>query len=179
VSAAETKKLVATFFRRHGIYAITLTPMSGITAAHSVCDLGIEFAADKNHTDYRAQFKLQGDEASIGDLVTHIDATGRLKLAESQSESSSLHAVLESFLKAIETRVAKVRHEQSVQSVTFLGNRFMLNGKIEFTVVEDVEGRLKIELHKGEDRQPAVLLASSLLDGLYDGSIQLLNSEHT
>jgi len=178
VSAAETQELVAAFFRRHGIHAITLTPMSGVTVAHSVCDLGIEFAEDETHSAYRAQFKLQGDEASIGDLVTHIDANGRLQLTGSQGETPSLHAVLESFLKAIETRVGKVRHEQSVQSVTFLGNRFMLNGKIEFTVVEDIDGRLKIELHKGEDRQPAVLLASSLLDGLYDGSIQLLNSEH-
>lgn len=178
MSAAETQELVVAFFRRHGIHAITLTPMSGVTAAHSVCDLGIEFAGDETHSAYHAQFKLQGDEASIGNLVTYIDATGRLKLAESQSETSPLHAALQSFLKAIETRVAKVRHEQSVQSVTFLGNRFVLNGKIEFTVVEDVDGRLKIELHKGDDRQPAVLLASSLLDGLYDGSIQLLNTEH-
>jgi len=63
-----------------------------------------------------------------------------------------------------------------VQTIAFLDNNFVLNGKTVFTVVEDVEGRLGIELHKSDDRQPAVLLASSLLDGLYDGSIQMLDS---
>jgi len=52
-------------------------------------------------------------------------------------------------------------------------NTFVLNNKTVFDVVGDEDGRLSIEMHRGGKRQPAVLLASALLDGLYDGSIKL------
>lgn len=176
MSVTATRQLVATFFHRHGIRTITLTPMAGVTSAHRVCDLGIEFAGDNDHTAYHAQFKLQGDEARIGDQLTHISATGKLQFVDNHSDSAALESDLDRFFRGIDSRVTKVRQEQSVQAITFLGNSFVLNGKTVFTVVEDVEGRLSIELHKGDERQPAVLLASSLLDGLYDGSIQMLDS---
>ena len=60
-----------------------------------------------------------------------------------------------------------------MQNIEYLGNTFVLNGKTVFDVVADEDGRLTIEMHKGEKRQRAMLLASSLLDGLYDGSIRL------
>lgn len=174
--AATTRQNVSDFFRRHGIQTITLTPMAGVTDAHRVCDLELKFSGDDKHESYRAQFKLQGDEAQIGDTLRHIDASGQLQLVDDAS-ATVLDTDIDSFFRAIATRVAKVRHEQAVQSVKFLGNSFILNGKTVFTVVADDEGRLSIELHKGKERQPAVLLASSLLDGLYDGSISLLSGK--
>lgn len=176
--AATTRQKVGDFFERHGIQTITLTPMAGVTDAHRVCDLALEFSGDDNHAPYRAQFKLQSDEALIGDTLRRIDATGQLQLVEGESTTPAINADIDSFFRAIATRVAKVRHEQSVQSVKFLGNSFILNAKTVFTVVEDNEGRLSIELHKGKERQPAMLMASSLLDGLYDGSIALLDGNH-
>ncbi len=175
MSAADARQLVTAFFRRHGIQSISLAQMDGITEAYRVCDLHIDFAGDDKHDAYSAQFKLQGDEAGIGDVIRKMRDTGELQLASKHSEQLSLDELLKSFFLRIESRVAKVRQEQSVQSVTFLGNSFRLNGKAVFTVVKDLEGRLDIELHKGDERQAAVLLASSLLDGLYDGSIELLD----
>ena len=72
MSVTATRQLVATFFNRHRIRTITLMPMAGVTSAHRVCNLEIELADDKNNAAYRAQFKLQGDEARIGDQLTHI-----------------------------------------------------------------------------------------------------------
>ena len=80
------------------------------------------------------------------------------------------------FFKGIESRLDRIQHEEKVQSITFLGNTFVLNNKTVFDVVEDDDGRLAIEMHRGDERQPAMLLASSLLDGLYDRSIVLKNS---
>jgi hypothetical protein len=60
-----------------------------------------------------------------------------------------------------------------VQNITYLGNTFVLNNKTVFDVVDDEGGRLSIEMHRGNERRPAMLLASALLDGLYDGSIKL------
>ena len=80
---------------------------------------------------------------------------------------------LADFFRRIETRLAKIQHEQSVQNITYLGNTFILNDKTVFDVVGDEDGRLSIEMHRGDERKPAMLLASALLDGLYDGSIRL------
>jgi hypothetical protein len=80
---------------------------------------------------------------------------------------------LEDFFKSIDGRLQRIRHEEDVQNIEYLGNTFVLGGKTVFDVVADEEGRLTIEMHKGDKRQQAMLLASSLLDGLYDGSIVL------
>ena len=173
---ADTQRRVADFCRQHGIATISLTPMSGVTTAHRICDLEIEFAGDSNHDAYRAQFKLQGTDSAIGDIMSRIDAAGQLQLTEKYRDATDLYAVVDAFFRGIESRIRKVRQEQSVQNVRFLGNDFILNGTTVFTVVGDDEGRLSIELHKGDERQPAVLLASSVLDGLYDGSIELVES---
>jgi len=175
VSATEIRQLVGTFFARHKILTITLTPMAGVTSAHRVCDLEIEFSGDNDPATYHAQFKLQGNEARIGDRLRRISASGKLQWIDHHSGSATRESVLETFFRDIDSRITKLQQEQSVQAIRFPGNSFVLHGKTVFTVLEDVEGRLSIELHKGDDRQPAVLLASSLLDGLYDGSIQMLD----
>jgi hypothetical protein len=168
------RALAAAFCGRHGIRSIVLTPMEGVTASHRVCNLEFEFAEDEQHSAYRANFKLQGAAAAIGDVIAAIDDSGAVKFVADTPDAREYQPILESFFKRIERRLGKVRQEQSVQSITFLGNSFLLHGTTTFTVIADDDGRLGIEIHKGNERQPANLLASSLLDGLYDGSIELL-----
>lgn len=174
---SESRDLVAAFCARHGIESITLSPMEGVTSRHSVCNLDFEFLAGETHQQYEANFKLQGDDARIGDLVAKVEHTGETTLVEGSDASTSLLPTLQAFFRRIERRLSKVHQEQSVQSITFLGNTFVLNGATTFTVVDDDEGRLTIEIHKGNERQQANLLASGLLDGLYEGSIKLVRQD--
>ena len=87
--------------------------------------------------------------------------------------SAALEKELEEFFKSIEGRLRRIRHEQEVQKIEYLGNTFSLNGKTVFDVIADEDGKLTIGMHKGDERKKAMLLASSLLDGLYDGSVIL------
>jgi len=170
------RKRVADFCRRHGIERITMTLMDGVTAAHRVCNLEFTFLAGERHGSYKVNFKLQGEDARIGETVAAIELNGTVVSAEEAGNGSPGAEVVDAFLRRIERRIGKIKQEQSVQSVTFLGNRFLLNGTTTFSVVSDDEGLLGIEIDRGEVRQPAQMMASNLLDGLYEGSIQLLSS---
>ena len=167
---------VADFCRRHGIERITMTLMDGVTAAHRVCNLEFTFAAAERHGSYTVNFKLQGDDARIGEAVAAIDVNGTVVSTGNAGDGSPLAEAVEAFLRRIERRIDKIKQEQSVQSVTFLGNRFLLNGTTTFAVVSDDEGLLGIEIDRDGVRQPAQMMASNLLDGLYEGSIELLPS---
>lgn len=169
------RERIADFCRRHGIERVTMTLMDGVTAAHRVCNLEFTFAAGERHGSYKVNFKLQGDDARIGETIAAIDANGTVVPAAGSGDGSPRPVVVDGFLRRIERRIGKIKQEQSVQSVTFLGNRFLLNGTTTFSVVSDDEGLLGIEIDRGEVRQPAQMMASNLLDGLYEGSIQLLS----
>jgi len=156
------------YCQRFAISQIELQLEPGVVAsADRVCNLDIRFAQG-----YRVQFKLQGDQALLGERVSALSADGSVA-SLSAADPEALEGELEALFKSIEGRLARIQHEQEVQSIEFLGNTFVLNNQTVFDVVEDVDGRLGIEMHKGDERQSAMLLASSLLDGLYDGSIVL------
>jgi len=165
---------VADFCRRHGIERITMTLMDGVTAAHRVCNLEFTFAAAERHGSYNVDFKLQGEDARVGEAIAAIDASGAITPAAGGGDGAPPAEVIDAFLQRIERRIGKIKQEQSVQSVTFLGNRFLLNGRTTFTVVSDDQGLLGIEIDRGGERQSAQMMASNLLDGLYEGSIELL-----
>lgn len=148
--------------------------MDGVTTAHRVCDLQLAFARTDRHGAYAANFKLQGAESRIGALVTEIQASGTVRPAEGYSDAALPGEAIDGFFRCIDKRVRKLQQEQAVQNVTFLGNRFRLHGTTIFTVVSDDEGLLGIEIHRGRGRQTAQMMAGNLLDGLYDGSIELL-----
>jgi len=169
-----SREKVADFCRRHGIERITMALMDGVTAAHRVCNLEFTFAAAERHGPYTVDFKLQGDDARVGEAIAAIDASGAVKPAAGSGAGAPPAEVIDAFLRRIERRIGKIKQEQSVQSVTFLGNRFLLNGRTTFAVVSDDEGLLGIEIDRGGERQPAQMMASNLLDGLYEGSIELL-----
>lgn len=156
------------YFQRYAISRIDLAMQPGVVdSAQSVCNLSIRFSAG-----YQVQFKLLGEQALLGERVSDISDDGSVTTTDGTS-ASDLTAQIEAFFQSIESRLDRIQHEEKVQGITFLGNRFVLNNKTVFDVVADDDGRLTIEMHKGEERQSAMLLASSLLDGLYDGSIEL------
>jgi len=157
-----------TYFQRYAINHIELQMQPGVVdSADLVCNLLLKFEAG-----YRVQFKLQGDLATLGKRVTAISAHGEIEEIHSGS-SADLEDKLEVFFRSIESRLDRIQHEERVQGITFLGNTFVLDNKTVFDVVDDDDGRLTIEMHSGNERKSAKLLASSLLDGLYDGSIIL------
>jgi hypothetical protein len=156
------------YFDRYAIDHVGLEMKPGVVdSAERVCNLNIKFVPG-----YQVQFKLLGEQALLGELVTEILPDGRA-VATDTASTADLEDLLEHFFQGIESRLDRIQHEQDVQSINFLGNTFVLNNKTVFDVVADDDGRLTIEMHKGDERQSAMLLASSLLDGLYDGSIAL------
>ena len=165
-------QLSRAWFERYSIEHIGLQMQPGVVdSAERVCNLTIKFSPG-----YKVQFKLTGEQARIGERVSGLYPDGRADTTDSAS-AVELEEQLERFFHGIESRLDRIRHEEEVQGITFLGNTFVLNNKTVFDVVEDDGGRLTIEMHKGEHRQSAMLLASSLLDGLYDGSIVLKTSQ--
>lgn len=157
-----------TYFERYEIARIDLEMQPGVVdSADRVCNLSMEFTPG-----YRAQFKLQGEQALLGSTVRSFLPNGVVELQEDAPQADH-ERLYQAFFRGIENRLEKIQHEEKVQGITFLGNRFVLNNKTVFDVVADDDGRLTIEMHRGEERQSAMLLASSLLDGLYDGSIVL------
>lgn len=156
------------YFQRYAIEHIDLEIQDGVVeSAERVCNLVIKFKPG-----YQVQFKLQGKQAELGELISEIVSHGRVVTKSGESPDALEDNIAELF-NNIEGRLERIEHEQRVQSIAFLGNTFVLNRKTVFDVVEDQDGRLTIALHRGNERKTAMLLASSLLDGLYDGSIVL------
>ena len=164
---ADGSAVTREYCSRYGVRQICLTPVKGVVDnADPVSNVDIDFDGD-----YHVQFKLPFTEALAHEGVARLDSDGTL--AYSESSGGADETLLKAFFVRIESRLAKIQHEESVQGITFLGNTFVLNNKTIFDVVEDDEGRLTIDMHRGHERQSAMLMASSLLDGLYDGSIVL------
>jgi hypothetical protein len=156
------------WFQRYDIGSIGLEMQAGVVdSADQVCTLSLEFLPG-----YKVQFKLLGEQALLGERVSELLPDGKVVTTDGAT-SAELEAPLEDFFRGIESRLDRIQHEEKVQGITFLGNTFVLNNKTVFDVVADDDGRLSIEMHQGQGRKPAMLLASSLLDGLYDGSIVL------
>jgi dihydroxyacetone kinase DhaKLM complex PTS-EIIA-like component DhaM len=155
------------YCQRYGLESVRLAEVSGVSeGAAAVCDIVVDFV-----DGYRVRFKLPVDHTPAANGIVELGAGGEVHVEHGGSGTDE--AALAAFFQRIETRLAKVQHEQSVQNITYLGNTFVLNDKTVFDVVGDEDGRLAIEMHRGEERKPAMLLASALLDGLYDGSIRL------
>ena len=154
------------YCRRYDIASIGFRREAGVTAAaEPVCHLDVRFGEG-----YSVQFKLQGRAAGIGETVRRLLGDGSIECARAV-DPAALEAELAALFREIDGRLQRIRHEQEVQRIRYLGNTFVLNGKTVFDVVEDVDGRLTIAMHRDGGRQQAMLQASALLDGLYDGSI--------
>jgi len=161
--------LTGEYCQRYGVACIRMVEMPGVVdGADLVCNMTIEFDGG-----YQVEFKLPLRDTPAADGVGALIGNGELQVQEGCAGSDE--DKLAHFFAGIESRLEKIQHEQSVQNIAYLGNTFILNNKTVFDVVADEDGKLTIEMHRGEERQAAMLLASSLLDGLYDGSIVLQN----
>lgn len=159
--------LTRDYCQRYGLRTVRLAQSPGVVAgADAVCDVQLDFADDS-----RVQFKLPVSETPVAGGVVELGADGEVQVESGLPGADE--AALGQFFQRIESRLQKIQHEQSVQNITYLGNTFVLNNKTVFDVVADEDGRLTIAMHRGEERRTAMLLASALLDGLYDGSIKL------
>ncbi len=162
---------VRDYCQRFGLQSVRLAEVAGVSeGAASVCDIVVDFA-----DGYRVRFKLPTAETPAASGVVELGPAGEVHVEHGHAVPDEEQ--LRGFFRRIETRLEKIQHEQSVQTITYLGNTFILNDKTVFDVVGDEDGRLAIEMHRRGERKPAVLLASALLDGLYDGSIRLYKSK--
>jgi len=169
-SESNPKAIVVDFFARYEVKELSMAMMTGIVDTERVCNVTLEY-----EDSAQVQFKLQGKQADIGACISRLASDGSIGTVSTGAEADYTK-ILRDFFTNIDGRLSRIQHEQSVQGITFLGNTFRLDNKSVFTVIADDDGRLTIELHRGDKRQSAMLLASSLLDGLYDGTIRPLTS---
>jgi hypothetical protein len=160
---------VRDYCQRYGLQSIRLAEVPGVVAdADSMCDVIVDF-----HDGYRVRFKLPAADTPAAAGVVELASGGEVQVEYGHPAPDEDQ--LAAFFQRIATRLEKIQHEQSVQNITYLGNTFVLNNKTVFDVVGDEDGRLSIEMHRAGERRPAMLLASALLDGLYDGSIKRID----
>ena len=164
--------VIQEFCSRYAISSIWLTDGLGVNDRDRIRNVDIRFIGklDDASGETSVKFKLKGREADLCSSITTIFADGRIDAAGLVQDQELEVA---RFFSAINTRVAKIHHEQSIQSIKFLGSTFSINQKIRFTVTADDGGKLTIILDHEDGPQTVVMSSSGLLDGLYDGSIQL------
>jgi hypothetical protein len=177
----KTQSLIEDLFKRYQIRSVTIEKGLGITNSTEISDINLMFIKEQEDQslDYPVQFKLQRECADISQYLKAINTKPAFTIELSQ-ESEKLNAELmnsklRSFIEVIRDRVKSAQKEQSVQNITYVGNTFILNNSTKFKVLSDEgEGRLNIEILTKDKPLDAKLTASGLLDGLYLGSIKLV-----
>lgn len=176
-------KLISSFFEDYEIKTLEISEAMSL-AGDTVSEVKILFINDNDESsrDYSVKFKLLDESKDIHRYISKFLPEPNLsieisKQADELSEQD-LDALIRKFLQDITTRVKKIRKEESVQSITYVGNTFTLYKTTTFKVLsDDGEGRLEIEiLSKDKGLQEASMTSHSLLDGLYLGSIELVKN---
>lgn len=161
-------KLLNDYFQRYALASIEFDTVAGVSVgAEAVVDIRAEFSEG-----YLVQFKLPLAQLPLAQWVSRL-GTDNVQWREAAVGEGEFDTAIAAFFGDVAGRFDRVLHEQRVQSIQYLGNRFVLNGKTVFDVVADTDGKLTIAMHRDGETREALLLASSLLDGLYDGSIRL------
>ena len=178
----DTEELLERFFRRYDIRSLQVSKGLGITNLTEISDISMHLIKDRSNPndDYLVEFKLQRDCADMHLYLESIETepSFSVKLAATdESMSQALGEKLTSFIELIRERVKSALKEQQVQNITYVGNTFILNNSTKFKVLSDEgEGRLNIEVLTKDKPLDAMLTASGLLDGLYLGSIKLVEN---
>ena len=177
-----TEELLSRFFRRYDIRSLEVRKGLGITNLTEISDITMHLVKDRSNPeeDYLVEFKLQRECADIHLYLESIQTEPAfdIKLAAvDESLAQALDEQLLAFIELIRERVKSALKEQQVQNITYVGNTFILNNSTRFKVLSDEgEGRLNIEVLTKDKPLDAMLTASGLLDGLYLGSIKLVES---
>lgn len=169
-----------TFFRRHEIRSLEVSKGEGISRGSEISNINLRLINDKNSSDsdYPVHFKLQSQCKDIHKYLDSIRTEPSFSVnLKSTSETVDITARLSEFIDVIGDRVKSALKEQTVQNIRYVGNTFILNNSTRFRVLSDEgEGRLNIEVLTKDKPLDAKLTASGLLDGLYLGSIKLLDA---
>ncbi|MBT7953226.1 MAG: hypothetical protein HN764_16475 [Gammaproteobacteria bacterium] len=179
----KTLTIVSDYFGRNELRSMTIKKGMGITKNTEISDVDLIFIKDQENQDldYSVKFKLQ---TVCADLFRYIKAINTspgfsVELADGSEniKEDILNDKLMALIEIIRDRVKSAQKEQKVQSISFVGNTFILNNSTKFKVLsDDGEGRLNIEILSKDLPMDALLTASGLLDGLYLGSIKLAES---
>jgi hypothetical protein len=98
------------YCQRYGVQSIRLAEVPGVVEnADSVCDIVIDFV-----DGYRVQFKLPTAETPAADGVVELGAQGEVHVEHGGAGTDE--TAVAGFFKRIESRLAKIQHEQSVSS---------------------------------------------------------------
>ena len=178
------QSLVSDFFERYEIRSISIEKGLGITNSTEISDINLLFITEQDDpgSNYTVEFKLQRECADISQTIKaiHTEPEFSIELTP-QSDNinpEELNEKLRSFIDTIRDRVISALKEQTVQNISYVGNTFILNNSTRFKVLSDEgEGRLNIEVLTLDKPLDALLTASGLLDGLYSGSIKLVESD--
>ena len=172
--------LVSGFFARYDIRSLSIGKSTTIDQ-QTLSEVNINFInhTGKSSRDYSVKFKLKDECRDIWQYISELTNAGLVPGEKGNDLSAQeQEALLKRFFQTISPRVEKIRKEEAVQSITYVGNTFTLYKTTTFKVLEDDgEGNLTIEiLNKDKDTQTANMTSHSLLDGLYLGSIQPLEN---
>ena len=178
------QSMVSDFFERYEIRSISIEKGLGITNSTEISDINMLFIKEQTDQslDYSVEFKLQRECADISQYIKAINTgpefTIELTQGANNIDPQVLNDKLQNFIEAIRDRVKSALKEQTVQNISYVGNTFILNNSTKFKVLSDEgEGRLNIEVLTKDKPLDALLTASGLLDGLYLGSIKLVESD--
>ncbi len=94
------------YFERYEIARIDLEMQPGVVdSADRVCNLTMEFTPG-----YRAQFKLQGEQALLGNTVRSFLPNGVVEL-QADAPQADHERLYQAFFRGIENRLEKIQHE--------------------------------------------------------------------
>jgi len=170
--------LILDFFKRYEIRNLQIAAATSLDKK-TISEVRLLLIQDtqKGARDYAVRFTLSDACVDIHEYIKTFDTKGGLSMeckekGKSLSEDE-LAALIRDFFHSISARLEKIRKEESVQAISYVGNTFTLNHTTFKVLSDDGQGRLHIEiLDKGKDSQAAGMSSHALLDGLYSGAIQ-------
>ena len=172
------------FFTQFKILSMKIDKGLGVTNSIEISDINFQFIEDRaeESLDYSVEFKLQQESADICQylkaIITEPEFSVELTSLSNRTDAEILNNKLQTFIELIRERIKSAQKEQIVQNISYVGNTFILNNSTKFKVLSDEgEGRLNIEILTKDLPLDALLTASGLLDGLYLGSIKLIESD--
>ncbi len=170
------------FIKKYNVKKISTQLGFGVDQSKQITDLQVNCLNDPQNpsSQYTVSFKLQGKDSDIGLYLNEINTVEGLTLdfkkeAESLTQQM-LESYLEQFINVVSVRLTEAKKEQEIQSIVFVGNRFSLNNQTIFKVLsDDGDGKLAIEIEGETTAEDLKLSSHGLMDGLYMGSIKLVN----
>lgn len=172
-----TAALLQDFFQSHDVGSIRITQAADIRDAEvSQVDIRFGQASGGDSKCYEVAFKVLDQASDTHRYLQGIGSSPDFALALTGSGGElgrdEICSRVRAFIRAIESRVAKVHKEQSILGTQPLGKTFLLYNKTRFKVIADNgEGQLVIKIIRKDGSDEASLSANDLLDGLYSGAI--------